>query len=125
MNIEVMLSLNYQRLTAIETRCGGVPDDCLREMLIEWLHQINRQPTKSALIEAVEVYNPSLTEEISALSDTKEHPGTCRYNTIFIVRIIGETTIDFQPYSSTVTCTNREQGWPAFRLILYGAVLKQ
>ena len=67
MNIGVMLSLNYQHLTAIETRCGGVPDDCLQEMLKEWLEQDDPPPTKSALVDAVKVYNPSLAEEISAL----------------------------------------------------------
>ena len=67
MNIGVMLSLNYQRLAAIETRCGGVPDNCLREMLNEWLQQTNPRPTKSALVDAVIMYNLSLAEEISAL----------------------------------------------------------
>ena len=66
MNIGVMLSLNHEHLTAIKTRCTGVPDDCLREMLNEWLQQDNPRPTKSALVNAVKVYNPSLAEEISA-----------------------------------------------------------
>ena len=67
MNIGVMLSLSQERLTAIETRCKGVPDDCLREMLNEWLQQVIPPPTKSALINAVGIYNPSLAEKISAL----------------------------------------------------------
>ena len=67
MNIGVMLSLNYQHLTAIGTRCSGVPDDCLREMLNDWLQQVNPQPTKSALVNAVKMYNPPLAEKISAL----------------------------------------------------------
>ena len=67
MNIGVMLSLNHGRLTAIETRCRGVPDNCLREMLNDWLQQTSPPPTKSALVDAVEMYNPSLAERISAL----------------------------------------------------------
>ena len=67
MNIGVMLSLSHGRLTAIETRCRGVPDNCLREMLNEWLQQVNPRPTKSALVDAVKMYNPSLAEKISAL----------------------------------------------------------
>ena len=68
MNIGVMLSLRQECLTAIETRCGGVPDDCLQQMLYEWLQQTNPRPTKSALVDAVEMYNPSLAKKISALS---------------------------------------------------------
>ena len=67
MNIGIMLSLDHGCLTAIKTRCRGVPDDCLREMLNEWLQQVNPPPTKSALVSAVENYNPSLAEEISTL----------------------------------------------------------
>ena len=67
MNIGVMLSLSHGRLTAIETRCRGAPDSCLREMLNEWLQQVNPHPTKLALVDAVEMYNPSLAEKISAL----------------------------------------------------------
>ena len=67
MNIGVMLSLNHGRLTAIETRCRGVPDNCLREMLNDWLNQKDPAPTKSALVDAVEMYNPSLADRISAL----------------------------------------------------------
>ena len=67
MNIGVMLSLNHGRLNAIETRCRGDPDNCLREMLYEWLQQTSPPPTKSALVEAVKVYNPSLADRISAL----------------------------------------------------------
>ena len=67
MNIGTMLSLKHGRLTAIETRCRGDPDNSLREMLNEWLQQIDPRPTKSALIDAVEMYNPSLAEKISAL----------------------------------------------------------
>ena len=67
MNIGTMLELSHERLTAIETRCRGVPDNCLREMLDEWLQQTNPPPTKSALVDAIEAYNPSLAEKISAL----------------------------------------------------------
>ena len=67
MNIGVMISLSHERLTAIETRCKGVPDNCLREMLNDWLKQTNPPPTKSALVEAVETYNTTLAEKISAL----------------------------------------------------------
>ena len=66
-NIGVMLSLNHGCLTAIETRNRGVPDNCLRDMLKEWLQRVNPPPTKSALVDAVEMYNPSLADEISAL----------------------------------------------------------
>ena len=66
MNIGVMLSLSDGRLTAIETRCGNVPDNCLREMLKEWLQQTNPPPTKSALVDTVGAYDPSLAEKISA-----------------------------------------------------------
>ena len=67
MNIGVMLSLSHGHLTAIETRCKGVPDNCLREMLNDWLQQTNPRPTKSALVDAVEAYDPSLAKKISAL----------------------------------------------------------
>ena len=62
-----MLELSDGRLTAIKTRCRDVPNDCLREMLKEWLQQDNPPPTKSALVDAVEMYNPTLAEKISAL----------------------------------------------------------
>ena len=62
-----MLSLSNERLIAIETRCGNAPDNCLREMLKEWLQQTNPPPTKSALVDAVGAYDPSLAEKISAL----------------------------------------------------------
>ena len=64
MNIGVMLPLNHGRLSAIETRCRGIPNDCLREMLSEWLQQVNPGPTKLALVDAVKEYNPSLAETI-------------------------------------------------------------
>ena len=67
MNIGVMLSLRHECLTAIEARCRGVPDNCLREMLNDWLQQTDPRPTKSALADAIELYNPSLAEKISAL----------------------------------------------------------
>ena len=67
MNIGTMLSLSQERLTAIEIHCRGAPDNCLREMLNEWLQQDNPPPTKSALVSAVKMYNPSLAEKISAL----------------------------------------------------------
>ena len=66
-NIGTMLSLSDGRLTAIKTRCRDIPNDCLREMLKEWLQLTNPPPTKSALIDAVEVYDASLAEKISAL----------------------------------------------------------
>ena len=66
-NIGVMLSLDHGRLTAIEDQYRGVPNNCLREMLIEWLQQTNPQPTKSALIKAVKIFNSSLAETISTL----------------------------------------------------------
>jgi hypothetical protein len=67
MNIGVMLSLSHGQLTAFETKCRGVPDNCLREMLSAWLKQTDPRPTKSALVDAVEMYDPSLAEKISAL----------------------------------------------------------
>ena len=67
MNIGTMLSLSHERLTAIKTRCSGVPDDCLREMLNDWLQQVNPPPTKSALVSAVGAYDQSLAEEIKVL----------------------------------------------------------
>ena len=67
MNIGVMLSLNHGRLSAIETQSRGVPDNCLREMLNDWLQQTSPPPTKSALVNAVEMYSPSLAKRISAL----------------------------------------------------------
>ena len=67
-NIGTMLTLSDGCLTAIKTRCGDASDNCLREMLKEWLQQTNPPPTKSALVNAVKVYNPSLAEEISALA---------------------------------------------------------
>ena len=67
MNIGVMLSLSHERLTAIETRCKGIPDNCLREMLNDWLKQKVPPPTKSALVDAVKMYDQSLADRISAL----------------------------------------------------------
>ena len=67
MNIGVMISLSHERLTAIETRCKGVPDNCLREMLNDWLKQKDPPPTKSALVDAVKMYDKSLADSISAL----------------------------------------------------------
>ena len=67
-NIGTMLSLSDKQLTAIKTRCKDVPNDCLREMLNEWLQQTSPRPTKSALVEAIEAYNPSLAKKISALA---------------------------------------------------------
>ena len=64
MNIGVLLSLDHGRLTAIEARCRGDPDNCLREMLNEWLQQVNPRPTNSALVDAVREYNPSLAETL-------------------------------------------------------------
>ena len=66
-NIGTMLSLSDKHLTAIKARCKDVPDKCLKEMLSDWLKQTNPRPTKSALVEAVGMYNPSLADEISAL----------------------------------------------------------
>ena len=66
-NIGTMLSLSDKHLTAIKARCKDVPDKCLKEMLSDWLKQTNPRPTKSALVDAVEMYNPSLAEKISAL----------------------------------------------------------
>ena len=66
-NIGTMLSLNDKQLTAIKARCKDVPDKCFKEVLNVWLKQTDPPPTKSALVDAVEMYNPSLADKISAL----------------------------------------------------------
>ena len=66
-NIGVLLELEDSSLGAIETSNRGVPDNCLREMLNKWLSQTNPRPTKTALVEAVETYNPALAQKIAAL----------------------------------------------------------
>ena len=66
-NIGIMLSLDNGNLGVIEDQCRGVPANCLREMLSEWLNQTDPRPTKSALVRAVKTFNPALAEKISAL----------------------------------------------------------
>ena len=66
-NIGVLLELEDANLGAIEDSHKGVPDNCLREMLNQWLRQSNPRPTKTALVEAVETYNPVLAQKIAAL----------------------------------------------------------
>ncbi len=63
-NIGILLKLDNGILGKIDTDCRGVPDNCLREMLDLWLRQVNPQPTRKALAEAVEVYDPKLAEKI-------------------------------------------------------------
>ena len=66
-NIGVLLELENANLSRIESECRGVPDNCLREMLSMWLRQVDPPPTKSALVDAVETYDPTLAQKISAL----------------------------------------------------------
>ena len=63
-NIGALLELDNGSLGKICTECRGVPDDCLREMLCLWLKQVRPPPTRKALAEAVEVYDPGLAEQI-------------------------------------------------------------
>ena len=63
-NIGVMLGLNSGLLGNIDDKYRGNPDDCLREMLSLWLKQVNPPPTRKALAEAVEVYDPMLAKQI-------------------------------------------------------------
>lgn len=64
-NIGVLLELKDGDLGKIGNKCRDVPDDCLREMISLWLKQVNPRPTKSALVEAVEAYDPSLAVKIA------------------------------------------------------------
>lgn len=66
-NIGILLELEDGSLSRIEDQCRGVPDNCLREMLSLWLKQVNPRPTKTALADAVDTYNPALAEKIAAL----------------------------------------------------------
>ena len=63
-NIGLLLDLDNRALGKIDAECRGIPDDCLREMLSLWLNQVNPQPTRKALAEAVEVYDPALAKQI-------------------------------------------------------------
>ena len=62
-----MLKLPNSKLGVIESTCRGIPDDCLREMIDQWLVQVDPQPTKTALVKAVKHYNPALAQKIAAL----------------------------------------------------------
>ena len=62
-NIGLLLELDNEILGKIEAECRGMPDDCLREMLCLWL-KVNPQPSRKALAEAVEVYDPTLAKQI-------------------------------------------------------------
>ena len=63
-NIGLLLGLDNEILRKIETEYRGIPDDCLREMLCLWLKQVNPQPSRKALAEAVEAYDPTLAKQI-------------------------------------------------------------
>ena len=65
--IGILLELENANLSRIESEYRGVPDDCLREMLSMWLRQVDPPPTRSALVDAVETYDPTLAQKISAL----------------------------------------------------------
>ena len=63
-NIGVLLKLDNGILGKINVNCRGTPDDCLRDMLDLWLKQVSPQPTRKALAEAVEIYDPALAKQI-------------------------------------------------------------
>lgn len=63
-NIGLLLGLDNENLGKIEAEYRGKPDDCLREMLCLWLKQVNPQPSRKALAEAVEAYDPTLAKQI-------------------------------------------------------------
>ena len=63
-NIGLLLDLDDGILGKIDAEYRGIPDNCLREMLSLWLKQVNPQPTRNALAEAVKVYDPKLAEQI-------------------------------------------------------------
>ena len=64
-NIGVLLGVKYSNLKRIEAdyrKC----DDCLREMLEEWLNIDKPHPTWKQLAEAVEIFNHNIAEKILA-----------------------------------------------------------
>lgn len=63
-NIGLLLGLDDDSLRRIDAEHRGVPDNCLREMLSLWLKQVDPPPTRKALTEAVEVYDPALAQKI-------------------------------------------------------------
>ena len=62
-NIGVLLGVKYGNLKRIEADYR-MCDDCLQEMLEEWLN--TDKPQWEQLAEAVEFFNPNITEKILA-----------------------------------------------------------
>ena len=56
--------LEVPRLDTIEANNARV-DARLRDMLSTWLKQVNPQPTKGRLVEAIAAYDPTLAQEIN------------------------------------------------------------
>ena len=62
-NIGVLLGVEYSNLKRIEADYMCC-DDCLREMLMEWLNKPD--PTWKQLAEAVKKFHPNIAEKILA-----------------------------------------------------------
>ena len=62
-NIGVMLDISDDKLQAIE-RDRQQGNDCLREMISEWLKSIDPPPTWSKLADAVKPFHPAMAKEI-------------------------------------------------------------
>ena len=62
-NIGTLLEIPGGTLDRI-VRDEQFTNDCLREMLQEWLRQTNPLPTWTQIIEAVKPFNPSVADEM-------------------------------------------------------------
>lgn len=63
-NIGTFLKLKSSTLDTIETDYRNQSQECLREMISNWLRQTNPRPTWPALAEVVELFDPSLAQRI-------------------------------------------------------------
>ena len=69
-NIGTVLDLDSGALDTIEYNESGKAEDCLREMLHLWIRQINPRPSWSALVEAIELFDPKKALGIKIFSTT-------------------------------------------------------
>ena len=63
-NIGIILGLNEGTLATIRANYPQQATNCLREMLIIWLKQVDPRPSWEALADAVEPIDPRKAEEI-------------------------------------------------------------
>ena len=71
-NIGTLIKIPGGTLDRIAHDEQFIANNCLREMLQEWLKQTNPLPTWTQIIEAVKLFNPSVADEMKQyLVDTK------------------------------------------------------